>query len=82
MGIMLETATAAPCECTVIALTDLCLWLLCRIRLSLPADSTNPTWDWVTDVASDVPQWALEQGTVAFESAQALFGVSETQPLS
>ena len=53
---------------------------LCFHTLPHPADSTNPTWDWLTDVASDVPQWAAGQATVAFESAQAVFGVS--QPLS
>lgn len=49
---------------------------LCHTPLVSTAVSTNPIWDWVTDLASDVPQWALEQGSVGFESAQALLGVS------
>jgi hypothetical protein len=44
--------------------------------LSCPADSTNPTVDWLTDLATDVPQWAIKEATIGFESVQAIMGVS------
>lgn len=42
----------------------------------LPSDSTNPTWDWIQDLAYDIPNWAKEQAVIAAETAHALFGVS------
>jgi hypothetical protein len=40
-----------------------------------PADSTNPTVDMLTDLVTDVPQWAMQQASIGFESAQAILGV-------
>eukprot|EP00878_Enallax_costatus_P000136 GHUV01000177.1.p1 GENE.GHUV01000177.1~~GHUV01000177.1.p1 ORF type:complete len:376 (+),score=115.02 GHUV01000177.1:645-1772(+) len=37
-------------------------------------DSTNPTWDWIQDLAYDIPNWAKEQAVIGAETAQALFG--------
>ncbi|KAF8069533.1 hypothetical protein HT031_001650 [Scenedesmus sp. PABB004] len=39
-------------------------------------DSANPTWDWVQDLARDIPAWAQEQAVIGAETAQALFGKS------
>jgi hypothetical protein len=55
---------------------------LLTLHTATPSDSTNPTWDWLTDLASDVPQWALKEGGIALESAQALLGVSEHYALT
>lgn len=45
------------------------------LLLFVGTDSTNPTWDWVQDLAYDIPNWAKEQAIIGAETAQALFGV-------
>ncbi|WIA10200.1 hypothetical protein OEZ85_010403 [Tetradesmus obliquus] len=40
--------------------------------------SSNPTWDWVQDLAHDLPNWAKEQAVIGAESAQAVFGKTYT----
>ncbi|KAF6265383.1 hypothetical protein COO60DRAFT_1697920 [Scenedesmus sp. NREL 46B-D3] len=40
--------------------------------------SQNPTWDWVQDLAYDIPNWAKEQAVIGAESAQAVFGKTYT----